>query len=265
MPMFFTKVSRTLGLASSRYWVACLVTVNSGLVYSEVGVEKLHIPKSYIRHLPALFDGAQLMEQSERCQKFVEGTVNINNATLKHPVFRYTCRDQLSKTYHFLVDGLTFDIYDETRPSGKVSFDQLQIEINQDKVSALQAEQLKQEEMERLKAELQALKYLKSEALMQQDSRQEYLWSICYQRAQNLAKNMQDLEWMTGLSPEPNWIDEELQHYSIDFNASDYQGNKLEYRILCQLSSETDAKVSIHPRSLAQIPAPPSKNKLPSL
>lgn len=283
MPMFSTKASKICRLLNSRFWLLGVFIVYSPATFSEVGVELLHIPKSFIIRLPALFDGAQLVEQSARCQKFIQGTVDMNRATSKHPIFRYTCRDQHEKIYHLRVDGLTLHLLDDTRPSGSISFAALQAEIDQQKQRAIQQEQLKQEEIQRIQAELQELeRFREAELALQKKQREEHeriqteknsslletsrrkhLWEICAVKVRALTSNMQKLQWLTLDQPEPDWENKNQLHYSMDFNATDYQGRNLHYRAFCQLGSDADVNVSIHPRALAHTPQAPEDSKNP--
>lgn len=237
---------------------------------SAVELEQLWVPNTYLRHLPRLYDAAQLVEQSSRCQEFLEGGMALDQSSLEHPVFQFRCRDAQRKTYGLLVDGLSLEKLDDTRPGGTISFAQLEQEYQQ--------ELERQKELERKRAELAALKEqqrqeAEAQAELEEQRRQEelerqrrrewwaeeqqrraLLWEQCRSALENRVGAMAALEWLTASMPAQE-LNEELEtgaqpsvEFEFDFNAQDLHGQALYYRAWCSISSEDDYQLSIKPR-----------------
>lgn len=181
-----------------------------------VELEQLHLPKSYLRYLPQLLDGARLMESSEECHKFLSGTLKLDASSLDHPVFVYACRNSDLLTYRWVVDGLSLDILDSTRPAGRISFADLQAEIDerrrqeraaeaerQRQVAALQAQRI---EIERQRQEEQERRRLEEERL-REERRRNQVWQACVALWQNQTRNMIEVKQLTLVEPEALVLD----------------------------------------------------------
>ncbi len=227
-----------------------------GLPTQAVELEQLWLPKSYLRHLPRLYDAARLVEKYPRCAELLEGTSHLGRATLDHPVFTFKCRNTSGQTFSLMVDGPSLMKVDDTRPGGLVSFEQLREEYAQAQAREREREQ---------KAE--ALALLEQEALQSEQERQQWLqwweeefvhrealWSDCVDALEQRVGGMQALEWLTSSRPEP-----ELGHeprldshppltYVIDFNAESYYGEALFYRVHCQRDENAEVVLDIKAR-----------------
>ncbi|WP_347330827.1 hypothetical protein [Marinimicrobium locisalis] len=231
-----------------------------------VELEQLWVPKSYLRHLPRLYDAARLVEQSPRCKELIEGTTHLGRTTAEHPVFTFKCRNEQNKTFSVMVDGPTLKKVDDARPGGLVSFEQLQKEYEQ--------AQARKKERERKERELAELEQRRQEADQErrqwlswweeEHRRREALWQQCVEKLKARVGGMRALEWLTQTMPEP-----ELAHeprldthpaltFTIDFNAESYYGEALRYRVLCQ-REEGEVVLDIGPRREAGEAKKPSE------
>ncbi len=211
-----------------------------------VDVEQLWVPKSYLRHLPRLYDAAQQVEDSPGCDEFIEGTTHLGRTTMEHPVFTFKCRNEEGKTFSLMVDGPTLKKVDDTRPGGLVSFEQLRAEYEQ--------AQAREQERERKERELAELQQQRQEAERERQQwldwweeehrRREAVWQQCVEKLEDRVGGMQALEWLTQTMPEPDWAQEPTLDahpaltFTIDFNAESYYGEALRYRVLCQQEGE---------------------------
>lgn len=267
-----------------------------------VQLDQLEVPRTYLRYLPQLLDGAKLMAASEQCAVFISGKVKVDDSREDQPVFSYTCRDAQSMTYRWRVDGLTLEILDETRPEGRISFAQLQAEIDARRERERELEAQRQAQIAQIQAqraqveqqrEAERQRKAEEEARRREARRRERLWGICQETLQRQTRTMNDLVWVTTEqpealelelelaalpSPDPGALEQEagsmppsqeeqgegaeaaemLQplRFTIDFNASDYFGEALEYRAYCDIDEQEVVQVSIHPRRLEEAEAP---------
>ncbi len=225
----------------------------------EVDVHQLHLPRTYLRYLPPMLDGARLMAADEHCAQFLAGDLNIDQSTLSHPVFRYQCRDPDGMTYRWHVDGDSLEVIDETRPGGRVSFAELSAEYEREreqarqraaerqaKIDALQRE--RQEVAEQLEAERLAREQLEAER--QEQARRGRLWQTCTAQLAAQTADMIAREWLTVAQPEPE-VDEGRVRFNIDFNARNLTGTELKYRAYCDAIDQGETvTIEIHPRAL---------------
>lgn len=233
-------------------------------------MEQLWVPKSYLRHLPRLYDAAQLVENSSRCEEFIEGSMALDQSSLEHPVFKFRCRDAEQKTYGLLVDGPSLEKVDDTRPGGRVSFAQLEQEY-QEELERQKERERKREELaaleEQKRQEAEALAELeeqrKQEELerqrrrewwMEEQERRAELWELCRSALEDRVGAMAALEWLTRSMPAQE-LEEELETgaqppvtFEFDFDAQDLHGQALYYRAQCSISNDADYELSIKPR-----------------
>lgn len=221
-----------------------------------VELEQLWLPKSYLRHLPQLYDAARLVEDSPRCAELLEGTSHLDRSTLDHPVFRFTCRNSEGKSYSLLVDGPSLEKIDETRPSGRVSFEQLREEYREEQARERERE-LKRQELAELQSASEEAERVRQQWLawwQEEFQRREDLWTQCVKRLQERVGDMQSLEWLTDTMPEPDLEQEpELGNHPaltfvVDFNAQSYYGEDLYYRAYCRQSDDDTLELDIKAR-----------------
>lgn len=248
---------------------AILLVSSLPTVATAVGLEQLHLPKSYLRYLPQLLDGGKLVASTERCQQFLSGTLNLDKSTPDEPVFLYTCRDHRQRTYSLLVDGNTHDIIDPSRPSGRISFAELQAEIDRQRErerarAAEEAAAIAELQQERAEVQRQREQELERQAREQarlaEIARRERLWQACQALLREQTRNMLEVKWLTQAQPEAEELGEDAEavdaaeqryRFAVDFAAVDPQGTPLAYRAYCYFAAEGEALThSIHPRSL---------------
>ncbi len=240
-------------------WILWLISV-CGPAVQAVELEQLWFPESYLRHLPRLYDGAKLVAESERCAQFINGSVQVDRSSLTHPVFRYNCRDQGLRTYSLLVDGLTLEVLDPTRPGGRVSFAELEREWEAELERQRQLEEARAAVQQEIDEELalrrqQALEQarLEQEELERQLERQrrQGLWELCNAALRQRIGQMADVHWLTHEMPDDPHIDGEgVLVYEVDFDAKDWHGEALRYRGFCRMKSSDEYRVTIRPRRL---------------
>ncbi|MDQ2075065.1 hypothetical protein [Marinimicrobium sp. ABcell2] len=221
-----------------------------------VDLDQLWLPQSYLRHLPRLYDAAQLVDASSRCVEFITGTVAVDRSSLEHPVFTFTCRNRERQTYSLLVDGLTLKKVDSTRPEGFISFEELEKEYQRERELALERER-QREELEALRAQRQQEReeQQRREAWQKEEqARAELLWETCQAQLQDRVGNMSQLVWLTDTMPEPSYETEpEVGEqppfvFVIDFNARDIVGQALRYRARCIVASTVEHRLEIGAR-----------------
>lgn len=226
-----------------------------------VDLDQLWLPQSYLRHLPRLYDAAQLVDASSRCAEFITGTVAVDRSRLEYPVFTFTCRDQNRQTYALLVDGLTLNKLDDTRPEGFISFDDLELEYQREQALA-QERQQRREELAQLRAQRQQEREEQRQRqlwLEQEQQRAERLWSICWGQLQERVGNMAELEWLTEAMPAPGYDlapdaeepevgEQPAMVFVIDFNARDIVGQALRYRAQCTVTDAHEYQLDIKAR-----------------
>lgn len=233
--------------------------VGASLLFSPalmaVDMEQLWVPKSYLRHLPRLYDAAQLVEQTPVCEEFLEGTTHLGRTTMEHPVFTLKCRNEEGKTFSLMVDGPSLKKIDDTRPGGLVSFEQLQKEYEQAQERERERERKERElaelQQQRREAERETEQWLKW--WEEEHRRREAMWQQCVEKLKVRVGGMQALEWLTETMPEPELAQEPTLEshpaltFTIDFNAESYYGEALRYRVLCQREGE-EIVLDIGPR-----------------
>lgn len=221
-----------------------------------VELEQLWLPKSYLRHLPRLYDAARLVEASPECSELIEGTTHLGRTTLDHPVFTLKCRSTAGQTYRVLVDGPSLKVVDDTRPGGLVSFEQLREEYELAQQRERERER-KARELAELEAQLAQTEQKRQQWLQwwdQEFARREALWRECVVALKTRVGGMQALEWLTNTRPEPQLGHEPRldSHpplmYQIDFNAESYYGEALFYRAYCRRGEEGEPTLEIKAR-----------------
>ena len=230
-------------------------------VDADVDVEDLWLPKSYIRHLPRLHDAAQLMAESTRCARFIEGQAHLDKSSLEHPVFTLTCEGPEGQTYSLVVDGPSLEVLDSTRPSGRVSFEQLEKEYQRELALERERERKRQElaEREREASELAELRRQWEVWWQAERERRVRLWEDCVAQLQERVGAMRELEWLTQTMPEPEMPELNRKaptelgkqppvSFQIDFNAVSYEGEDLRYRAVCRSGVDGPPELEIKPR-----------------
>lgn len=228
-------------------------------VAAGVDVHQLHLPRSYLRYLPSMLDGARLMAADEHCAQFLAGDLNVDQSTLLHPVFRYQCRNPDGATYRWYVDGKSLAVIDETRPSARVSFAELTAEYERKREVARQLAAERQARIDALQRERQEVEELREAERMAQEQleaerqeivRRQRLWQTCKAQLATQTANMIERTWLTIVQPEAE-VTAKRVRYTVDFNAQNLNGVELEYRAYCDAKNEGEILViEIHPRAL---------------
>lgn len=226
-------------------------------IAAEVDLDRLWLPSSHQRHLTRLYDAARHVQASPGCAEFVEGTSQLDRTRLDHPVFRLTCRDADGESYSVLVDGPSQKLLDDTRPEGRVSFEQLREEYEQER-KRLEALARREQELADLELSSREAQRMRREWLQwweAEHQRRAALWAECGTLLEERVGRMQSLEWLTETMPEPELSQEpELEshppvRFVIDFNAESYYGEALAYRAFCaQKEQDGELELEVRPR-----------------
>lgn len=190
---------------------------------------RLWLPSSYKQHFSELRKVAELAEEkAPRCVEVVDGTLSESLSTVEKPIFRLICRDESKRTHAMQIDGITFEVVDLSRPSGRVTFEALELE-------RIEAE--KQAVLDQQEAERQALLLL-----------QKNMWADCLEQLAVRTKNMRALVWRSQDMPEPIVDEDDSTLFTADFDAQDIYAKALHYRGECRYQSLEDVTVKIRPR-----------------
>ncbi len=271
---------------NSRFKIKLALGVFCALPLTSMAVEleQLEVPRTYLKYLPQLYDGANLMEASEKCVALMRGSVKVDASEPDHPVFSYTCRDAQGQTYRWLVDGLSLDVLDDTRPGGRISFAELQAEQERLREQARERERAKQAELDRLAQERDDLA-AEREALELEKQLREY-WQQCQKLLRSMTRNMDAVDFAFSAQPAAKELqndqdpqkenapdgEEHLQeasdgkgqedtrqmYFVMDFDAQDIHHQPLAYRAYCRFMPPEPATIDIHPRKLEKERAEPS-------
>lgn len=122
--------------------VSALLLVLSPCALS-INQDQLWLPRDYYRHFRALFDAAEMSEQTERCKYVIAGTLSQERSTKDHPVFVITCRDNERQTFAYIVDGLSLEILNRPAPPDPELLAQQELELKLEKQWLTCYEQLK--------------------------------------------------------------------------------------------------------------------------
>lgn len=196
-----------------------------GLLLLSVSAEsfdesRLWLPITYQTHYLKLKEAAASAESLERCEEILSGTLDRDQSSRNHPIFRITCRQPDGQTYNEMVDGLSFETLTTSR---EAKYKPTEEELAQQKLAE---ERRKQAEKERT-------------AL-----------SACEGELRQRVKGMKNIRWLDEEAPEPaSRTDGELV-FIIDFDAEAYGGEALRYRSTCNFRSQNDFNLKIGKREL---------------
>lgn len=92
-------------------WLASLagplLAISSVLIYA-ADEGRLWLPAKYQNLHSSLVKAVSVAEGVGRCAAVVEGTLDLEQSTAEHPIFRILCRQTNGRTYNEMVDGLGF-------------------------------------------------------------------------------------------------------------------------------------------------------------
>jgi len=76
---------------------------------SALDENRLWLPKSYERIYLDLKRSAEAAESLDRCVTVLRGTIDFEQSTKAHPIFRIQCRQANGRTYNEMVNGITYE------------------------------------------------------------------------------------------------------------------------------------------------------------
>ena len=90
-----------------RFFLGLLILTASAVSHA-VDRNPLWLPVKYQTLYLSLIKAASAAEELDRCREVVEGTLDLDQSTPDHPIFRILCRQESGLTYNEMVDGLSF-------------------------------------------------------------------------------------------------------------------------------------------------------------
>lgn len=183
--------------------------------------KRLWLPTRYQTLFLKLKEAAFAAEAIDRCVTVLRGTLDVEQSTPDHPMYRILCRDPDNRSYTEMVDGLTM----ETLTTPKV------VEVEPTP-----------EELERQRLMEEARK------AAEEAQRKATFWEICQGRILSRTSLMLNLTWLTEGRPEPNPWSEEEAVFTVDFDAENMWGKPLNYRAICTIRSPEDVDLKVKKR-----------------
>lgn len=192
--------------------------------------ERLWLPQSYQKHYLKLKDAALAAESLNRCVTVLDGTIDLQQSSDVHPIFRIRCRQQNGRTYNEMVDGLT----NETLTTSK-------------SVDAGPSE----EEL-RLLEEQRRLEYRRASVA--------HMQKLCYQRFLDKSGLM-----LNARGPQPENMPEPYSYenegsedaralFSFDFEAQDAAGVPLKFTAHCEAGEQAVINMEFGRRQQVELP-----------
>lgn len=74
-----------------------------------LNTETLWLPKRYRKFKMPLIRAAKTTLLLDRCEEIKQGTIDLDQGSREHPMYRILCRQPDGNTYNEIVDGLTFE------------------------------------------------------------------------------------------------------------------------------------------------------------
>ncbi len=183
--------------------------------------KSLWLPGKYGPLFLELKKAAQSAENLERCVTILRGTIDLDDSTSDHPVYRFLCRQANGRTYNEMVDGLTFETL--------TTVIELPVEPTAEDLEALRLEEEKRKQEAR-------------------DARILKLSGLCQEGLALKVRLMKDVQWITAFPAVPDEISDESAIFTVDFNAKNVQGAALAYRAVCKFSESDLLKTRISAR-----------------
>ncbi|MFL0805293.1 MAG: hypothetical protein K6L81_16395 [Agarilytica sp.] len=183
--------------------------------------KSLWLPGKYGPLFLELKKAAQSAENLERCVTILRGTIDLDDSTSGHPIYRFLCRQPNGRTYNEMVDGVTFETL--------TTILEVPVEPTEEELEALRLAEEKRKQEER-------------------DARILHLWGLCETELGIKVRLMKDIQWITPFPAVPDEVTEESAAFTVDFDAKNVQGAALAYRAKCRFSENDALKVRISAR-----------------
>lgn len=182
---------------------------------------RLWLPTRYQTLFLKLKEAALAAEAIDRCVTVLRGTIDVEQSTQDHPMYRILCRDPDNRSYTEMVDGISM----ETLTTPKI------VEVEPTP-----------EELERQRLEEEARR------AAEEAQRKATFWEICQGHILSRTSLMLNLKWLTEGRPEPDPWSEEQAVFTVEFDAESMWGKPLNYRAICTVRSPEDVDLKIKKR-----------------
>jgi len=195
--------------------------------------DNLWLPLSYKKYFTQLRRAADLAEkQILYCEQVIDGSLNLDLSRMDAPFFRLMCKDAEQRRHILTIDGLTLDLVDPSRPSGRISFEQLEIERIQAEQDAIEAQKI---------AEAEALEQQQAETYAKLQQLHKDVWQDCQKQLTARTQNMKGVVWLTTRMPAWSGIINDEQSLELkEALDRDFVSGYLERNTILDKTSDTD-------------------------
>lgn len=183
--------------------------------------KRLWLPGNYASLFIELKRAAVAAEKLDRCISVEQGTIDLDDSSSEHPVYRILCRQDSGRTYNEMVDGISFATL-----TTKIV---IPVEVSEDELETLRLIEEKR----------------KQEAL---EVRIAKLGDLCETAIKEKTRLMKNVIWLTTLPISPGELEESSAKFTVDFNAKDVRGGLLRYQAVCHFSQDDQLKLRVSGR-----------------
>jgi hypothetical protein len=171
---------------------------------------RLWLPVSQQKYYLDLKAAAESAEELDVCVTVLRGTLDREQSSVDHPIYRILCRRDDGVSYNEMVDGVTFEtLTNVKRSSGELS----------------------EEELEKL--------------LLEKLLRKKKYTKLCEEEFKHATRTMNKLQRLTPPNPEPDMYDGEVASYSYNFDAESMQRQPLHFSAICSVNQHGEVAVEI--------------------
>ena len=200
------------------------VAVERDIVKQEaLDQDRLWLPVRYQGLFLDLKAAASAALDLQRCIEVMSGTLDMDNSTEDHPIFRIKCKQVNGRSYNELVDGLT---------KRTITAAAVDAPLTQEEQEALRLE-----EERRLQ-----------EAEEKRVATERAFWAGCEEKAREKAALMNQAQLYIEPRPEPIFFDELMARYQFFADAVNAEGIALYFTFHCEVD-EQGARLSLKRRA----------------
>jgi len=188
----------------------CYVFLITPLRAHAIDESRLWLPVSQQKYYLDLKAAAESAEELDVCVTVLRGTLDDEQSSEGHPMYRILCRRNDGVSYNEMVDGITFETLTNVKRSPG---------------------ELSEAELERLR--------------LQKLERKNKYTKLCEAQFKGATHSMNKLHRLTPLYPEPDMYDGEVATYTYDFDAESMQRQPLHFSATCSVNREGEAEMEV--------------------
>lgn len=174
---------------------------------------RLWLPTSHNTLYLKLKEAALKAEQLDRCVTVLKGTIDREQSTKNHPIYRILCRQENRRSYNEMVDGLTMETLTTVVPVDMPPTEEELLRIAEEK-----------------------------------EQRKRDSWSSCQDRLGEKVKFMAAVNWIGENEGVPTVYDDERIEFVADFDGENMEGVPLKYTAICKIRFPEDISIRIRKR-----------------